>query len=199
MLGDELLGFAKCVAPQELPLKRFRASVGLLEALVSVPAQALSILLLKEQVETLQGTVDGLRRTRRSEGQSQDGLPGRAAVGRSSAHPLQEKDLTCRVLAYLGDHYVDSRLSLSQVAEAMGRNQKYISHTFRKRIGLRMREFIIMLRVIHACDLLLHSNRPIAGIARDSGFTHPVQFRNSFRSAVGVSASEYRQIFTTQV
>ena len=65
-----------------------------------------------------------------------------------------------------------------------------------QQVGERMRTYITTLRVRRACELLLQTNRTIEQIASDSGFARTAQFRQSFRRTIGVTASEYRLIFT---
>jgi YesN/AraC family two-component response regulator len=109
------------------------------------------------------------------------------------------RTLIGQLLEYLNKHYAESDLSLSQVADAVDKNPKYVTHLFAQQVGERMRTYITTLRVRRACELLLQTNRTIEQIASDSGFTRTVQFRQSFRRTIGVTASEYRQIFTAGV
>jgi AraC-like DNA-binding protein len=83
-----------------------------------------------------------------------------------------------------------------QIATALGKNEKYVTHLFAQQVGERMRTYITTRRVRRACELLLQTDRTIYQIACDSGFAHASHFRQSFRRTIGVTASEYRQIFT---
>jgi AraC-like DNA-binding protein len=196
ILGDELVGLAKFVSGPEIPKERFRSLVSLLEVLVARPCQDLHVVFLREEIQALQASVNQLRRAKR---------PGRP-TGRSGDMPLTREEpsdpsqnaqtLVGRILEYLNEHYADSTLSLSQVAEAVDKNPKYVAHLFAQQVGERMRTYITGLRVRRACELLLQTNRTIEQIASDSGFARTAHFRQSFRRTIGVTASEYRQIFT---
>jgi AraC-like DNA-binding protein len=194
--GDELLGLAKCVSGPEIPKERFRSLVGLLESLIARPSQELRILILREEIQTLEGSVNRLERAKRPAGLVRDlsGLP--ATKDPTDAHSLRVQTLISQVLEYLDKHYVDSELSLVQVARAVKRNEKYVAHLFVDQLGERMRPYITSLRVRRACELLLQTNKTIEQIARDSGFSQGVGFRQSFRRNIGVTASEYRQVFS---
>ncbi len=197
ILDDELIGLAKFVSGPETPKERFRSLVSLLEVLVARPCQELHVVLLREEIQTLQASVNQLRRTKR---------PSRP-IGSSDDVPMTREEpsdpspiaqtLIGQLLEYLNEHYADSELSLSQVADAVDKNPKYVTHLFAQQVGERMRTYITTLRVRRACELLLQTNRTIEQIASDSGFARTVQFRQSFRRTIGVTASEYRQIFTT--
>jgi AraC-like DNA-binding protein len=108
------------------------------------------------------------------------------------------QSLVSQVLDYVGDHYTDRNHSLDEVATALKKNEKYITHLFAQRVGTRMRVYITMLRVQRACMLLLQTNQTIEEIARESGFAGTPQFRKAFRRAIGVTATEYRQIFASE-
>jgi AraC-like DNA-binding protein len=198
-LDDRLLGLAKLVSGTEIPKERFSSFVGLLEALIARPCQEFQVSVLREDVEILKSTVDRLRQAKRPlglDGTTFEKPPTRALADHDSP---QAQTLISQILDYLGKHYADSELSLVQVAGAMGRNDKYIAHLFVRHLGERMRPYITSLRVRRACELLLQTGWTIDQVGRESGFANSAQFRQSFRSNIGVTASEYRQIFTTAV
>jgi AraC-like DNA-binding protein len=199
VLDDELIGLAKFVSGSEIPRERFRSLVSLLEVLVARPCQELHVVLLREEIQTLHHSVNQLRRTKRLSGPTggRDEMP-LAQEEPSDPSPIA-RTLIGQLLEYLNKHYAESELSLSQVADAVDKNPKYVTHLFAQQVGERMRTYITTLRVRRACELLLQTNRTIEQIASDSGFTRTVQFRQSFRRTIGVTASEYRQIFTAGV
>ena len=195
LLGTELLGFAKFVAGREVSAERFALAADQLELLIAGPCQDLHVALLQEEIRALRSSVSRLERAKRPAAiTGNDGnAPGGGEPSRSAT--AQSPSLISQVLDYLNDHFTERELSLTCIAKAVGRNQKYLTHLFVQQVGERMRTYLTMLRVRHACELLLTTPWKIQQIARDSGFTNPVQFRQTFRRTVGVTASEYRQIF----
>ena len=199
IFDDDLIGLAKFVSGPEIPKERFRSLVSLLEALVTRPCQDLHMFLLREEIEALRASVNQLRRAKRpsrSTGSNEDMPPAREEPGDP---PPNAQTLIGQLLEYLNTHYVESDLSLTQVADAVEKNPKYVTHLFAQQVGERMRTYITTLRVRRACELLLQTNRTIEQIASESGFARTVQFRQSFRRTIGVTASEYRQIFTAGI
>ncbi len=197
-LGDELLGLAKLVSGPETAKERFCSLVDLLEGLIARPCQDLRIVVLREEIHTLQGSVKRLRRAERTTWPTVDGVDTSTSRDRKNVQPPQVQTLISQVLNYLNEHYADNELSLVQVARAVGKNEKYVTHLFAQQVGERMRTYITTRRVRRACELLLQTSRTIDQIARDAGFAHTAQFRHSFRRIIGVTASEYRQIFTAR-
>jgi len=77
-------------------------------------------------------------------------------------------------------------LSLAEVSRALGVNGKYLTRVFTRAVGQRM----------HACRLLLATDRPVKAIAVHSGFRQAEGFRRVFHEHVGVPPATYRRIFT---
>jgi AraC-like DNA-binding protein len=197
-LGDELLGLVKVVSDADVPKRKFRSLVGLLETLIARPCQDLHVLCLREEILTLECSVERLQRAKRPNWLIGNLSDPPTAGDSADDHSPQAQNLISQVLDHLNKHYTDSDLSLGHVASAVGRNEKYITHLFMQQVGERMRTHITSLRVRRACELLLQTSRTIEQICHDSGFAHAVQFRQSFRRNIGVTPSEYRQVFTTR-
>jgi AraC-like DNA-binding protein len=194
-VGDELLGMGKLVCGSEVSEAKFRSLVRVFEALILRPCQDFHVSLLRREIHDLETSVNQLQRVKlpvrsvsgygvgTESGGMQDNAPGvQVVIG--------------RVLKYLGLHFAERDLSLVQVAKAVGRNEKYVAHLFVQQVGQRMRTHINSLRIQRSCELLLQTGETINQIACDCGFGDPSQFRQAFRRAMGVTATEYRQIFS---
>ncbi|MBI5837491.1 MAG: helix-turn-helix transcriptional regulator [Candidatus Eisenbacteria bacterium] len=166
--------------------------------MITRPCQDLDAHLLKEEIRALRASVNRLHQTRQPFRPVVETAGTREADARGDGKAVQLDSLISRILDYLHRQYADSDLSLVRVAKAVGKNEKYVAHLFARTIGERMRTYITRLRVRHACELLLQTDRAIQEIARESGFAHSAHFRQSFRRIVGVAASEYRGIFAPQ-
>jgi len=196
-VGKELFGLAKLVSGPEISRRRFQTFVRLLEVFIAQPCQDLHVQLLSQEIETLHASLRQLGRVKPPGwpvGVDQD-QPETSQENTDNDGPIKVQTLVSRVLEYLRAHHTDPMLSLSQVAHAVGKNEKYVAHLFAQQVGMRMRTYVTMLRVQRVCALLLQSRRTIEEVAHDSGFTCLHQFRHSFRQAIGVTACEYRQIF----
>jgi AraC-like DNA-binding protein len=199
LLGAELVGLGKLVCSPQVPKSQFQSFVIVLKALLNQPCQNFYASLLEGEVQTLQSAVELLRRSEESASGSEVGANLQSEKPRNNPLSAGNQDLISQILEYIDLHYTDRELSLVQVAQAVGRNEKYIAHLFTQQVGERMREYVNRLRVQHSCKLLLQTEQAIHQIARASGFGSAAQFRRSFRRAIGVTASRYRQIFTAGV
>ena len=55
------------------------------------------------------------------------------------------------------------------------------------------RAYLMRMRIIHACGLLLRTRLPITEVALQSGFYDHSDFARQFRRQMGLPASSYRQ------
>jgi len=192
VVGREWLATASIVSGPEIPVERFRLLVGLLAATITLPCQEICLRRLDHRVAALQGRMRRVLGSRRPR-QRQPAVPCLQEPEGGSPPP------PCRaitdVLHYLHDHFREPGLTLAQVAEAVGMNEKYVSHLFTLEVGERMWTHVLALRVRHAGALLIGTDLPIAAVAHDAGFARAAHFRRSFARLVGVSPSGYRRMF----
>jgi YesN/AraC family two-component response regulator len=127
------------------------------------------------------------------------GSAGNASSGRNQTRSAaaQSQSLISQVLDYLNGHFANRDLSLTRIAEAVGKNEKYLAHIFAQQVGERMRACVTALRIRRACELLLATPRSVEQVAREAGFRSTVQFCQLFHRNVGLTATEYRQVFAS--
>ncbi|MFK7957093.1 MAG: helix-turn-helix domain-containing protein [Lysobacterales bacterium] len=91
-----------------------------------------------------------------------------------------------------GNWYLESRLSIGEVASRMATNETYVSRAVNKGLGLTFNAFINQLRVGFAKELLSSSNLPLLHIAAESGFNSKATFNRVFRDLAGQTPTQYR-------
>ena len=64
---------------------------------------------------------------------------------------------------------------------------------FKQTMDQSVHQFVIQQRIEKAKQLLKNSNQSLAAIAQDTGFSNQSHFTTSFRKALGVTPSQYRQ------
>jgi len=195
VVGREVLGTARIAAGSEVPPVRFRLLTALLAATLARTCQEMCIRRLDARVATLQGRVLRVLRSRRAHRGLVTGSAGREVERAGPGAPQPPGGAIEVVLDYLNEHYREPGLSLTQVAEAVGMNEKYVSHLFTLQVGERMWTHVLSLRVRHAGALLIETDLPIAEVAHDAGFARAAHFRRTFGRVVGLSPSGYRQLF----
>lgn len=86
--------------------------------------------------------------------------------------------------------------SPATLAARSGLSLQRLARLTKRLFGLTTRQFITKTRVAAASRLLLESDRSIAEIAQACGFYDHSAFTRAFRSATGVTPSEYRRVGT---
>ncbi|GGD89230.1 helix-turn-helix domain-containing protein [Paenibacillus nasutitermitis] len=87
----------------------------------------------------------------------------------------------------------DANLSMYQIAESVGRPEKYISQLFKEQTGEHVSDFLEKIRIKHASALLFDSVMTIDEIALQVGYNSSHSFRRAFKRVQGVSPSLYRK------
>ncbi|MBN2656150.1 MAG: response regulator [Spirochaetales bacterium] len=86
-------------------------------------------------------------------------------------------------------------LSLEDVSSRIGISPTYLSTLFKKKTGTGFLEYLTMVRVEEAKELLADHRRSIADTAGEVGYKDTKHFTKQFRKVVGLSPAEYRKIY----
>ncbi|MBA3658739.1 MAG: helix-turn-helix transcriptional regulator [Gemmatimonadales bacterium] len=86
------------------------------------------------------------------------------------------------------------RPSLGGLAEAVGVHPVTLARRFRLAYGCTVGEFVRRTRIERATRQLADSDRPLAEIAIEAGFSDQSHFSNLFRRHTGFSPSTYRRV-----
>ncbi len=104
----------------------------------------------------------------------------------------QQDDLLRQILSYLSEHYLE-QLTLDSCAAALGFNPSYLSSLFKQKTGASFHQYLLNLRLNKAEWLLSHSEKPVATIAEESGFSSDKTFYRVFRGKYGMSPTKFRR------
>ena len=83
---------------------------------------------------------------------------------------------------------------LSELATAAKVSVAHYSAHFRRQTGFSPIDFLIRLRIRHACRLLDTTSIPIAEVGRQTGFEDPYYFTRCFRRVMGFPPRVYRRL-----
>lgn len=110
--------------------------------------------------------------------------------GSSQKYPFGEK------LAKLMEGkqlYLNSKLTLSEVASQLGTNRTYLSEFLNDILNTTFYDYVNGYRVVEACRLLTENkDKPLSAIAEECGFNSLSTFRRSFTKETKLSPSEFR-------
>jgi AraC family transcriptional regulator len=97
-----------------------------------------------------------------------------------------------RVRDYIEAH-LDRDLSLTALAEVARLSPYHFSRSFKEATGLGPQRFVTQRRLERAKALLRRTARPLAAIARDTGFADQSHLTAVFRRETGSTPGRYRQ------
>lgn len=83
---------------------------------------------------------------------------------------------------------------LEELATAAGVSVTHYSALFRRQTGFAPIDFLIRLRVQHACHLLATTRMSVAEVGERVGYTDPYYFTRCFRRVMGCSPRRYREV-----
>lgn len=95
-------------------------------------------------------------------------------------------------MKYLQKHYREP-LKIEELAEERGISSRYIRKYFLKEIGMSCSDYVTVLRINKAKELLWETGRSVTEIAMEIGYGTPQYFSRIFKEKVGVTPSEYRE------
>lgn len=124
-----------------------------------------------------------------------------ATMFAKQVHKLQENIRSYQVVQacnYISRN-IFNKISLEELADYMGLTSTYLCHLFSGEMGISIHNYIQQEKVNIACNLLMHTNRPISEIATYLGFQTQSNFAAVFRKWQNMTPSQYRNKMYSEV
>lgn len=114
---------------------------------------------------------------------------------RTHAQDVQSHRHAARVtqIARLVREHHTENLSLSRLAEMVHLSAPYLSKFFDQQFGMTYLNYLTQIRLNHAIDDLLNTEKIIEDVSADSGFPNSHAFVQAFKKEYGVLPSVYRR------
>jgi AraC-like DNA-binding protein len=96
--------------------------------------------------------------------------------------------------AYIRENYTEE-ISNTEIGAIFGYHPFYVSRMLKDKKGITLRQYIISYRFKAAKKMLELTEKSIADIAEETGFTDASYFAKSFKSTFGITPKEYRNSF----
>jgi AraC-like DNA-binding protein/mannose-6-phosphate isomerase-like protein (cupin superfamily) len=97
-----------------------------------------------------------------------------------------------RALKYIDREFI--RLTnVKEVAQALSYSEYYLSHIFKEKMDMTMKDYLLQKKIITATELLANSNMSVGEIADLLNFSSLHTFGQAFKRYMKMSASEFRK------
>lgn len=87
----------------------------------------------------------------------------------------------------------EKNIGLNEIAEMFGMSSSYFSKKFKAVTGFGFKEYLIGVRIKHASQMLITTDKSITEIAITCGFNDSNYFGDAFRRIKGLSPNKYRK------
>ncbi|HHX69441.1 MAG TPA: helix-turn-helix transcriptional regulator [Gallicola sp.] len=97
-----------------------------------------------------------------------------------------------QIMKYISEHYCEQTFSLKSVADRFGMTVSNFSHYFKKHTGNTASEYISLLRLKKAKELLRTSDISLEKIAHSCGYLHVTTLMRQFKRFENITPGSYR-------
>lgn len=97
-----------------------------------------------------------------------------------------------KAVSYIQTHYVDN-LTAEFMSDYIEKTPNYFSHLFKKEAGVSFKEYLNMIRIQKARELLSETDLKIYEVAELVGYRDSIYFSQAFKKAMGYSPAECRR------
>ena len=111
--------------------------------------------------------------------------------------PPSVNPLICRAVLYLHRHYTE-QITLDSLAKHLHLTPTYLSAYFKNNTGCTFKQYLVNLRLKHACRLLVSTDFSVTEICLASGFSSYSHVMRSFNAHYGTTPVQYRKMNSTK-
>lgn len=101
-------------------------------------------------------------------------------------------------LRYMHDHYAEE-ISIAQLAALENYNTSYFTDWFKRKIGCMPREYLQMVRIDKAKEILATTHYRILDVAMQVGYINSSSFARAFKAVTGMTPRQYRKSVSENV
>lgn len=102
----------------------------------------------------------------------------------------QGNKITEAVMAYLRTNYA-KKITGDMISDSLEMNFDYINRIFKKYLGFTIFEYLKIIRINRAKELLMNRSMKIYEIAEATGFSDEFHFSRVFKAVTGISPKKY--------
>ncbi len=111
----------------------------------------------------------------------------------SNAEADRYEEHTRKALLYIHANY-SQPLTLLELSDHLHLTSSYLSRYLKKNMGTNFKEYLTKIRLNHAVEDLLYSNKSVLRVAVDNGFANLTMFNKTFKDAYNTTPTEYKRM-----
>lgn len=101
-------------------------------------------------------------------------------------------DRTDEIVWFIESNY-DQGITLNELADRLHLTYSYLSRSFKKTVGMNFPEYLNTVRLRHAVEDLLYTEKSMTQIAMDNGFSNAAALNKAFRASYGTTPFAYKK------
>ncbi len=105
---------------------------------------------------------------------------------------INSVELMDKIVKFIEENYKET-CNLDLLSKKIGYNPSYVSNFFSKFVGITFNDYVCRFRISEAAYMLKNTNKTIATICFECGFSSVRTFNRNFLKIMGLTPLEYRQ------
>lgn len=107
--------------------------------------------------------------------------------------PSEHTEKIAPAVALIREQFLTNEIRISELCEACGISESYLKRLFREKYGASPKQYIIQLKINHACELLRLGRYTVTQVAEQCGFSDVYFFSRQFKAYMGVTPTQFVQ------
>ncbi|GLX71286.1 AraC family transcriptional regulator [Paenibacillus glycanilyticus] len=99
-------------------------------------------------------------------------------------------------IVYIQQQFRDPQLKLERISEYAGLSTNHLSSLFKEQLGITIHKYVTHVRIEEAKRKLIENRSSITEISEEVGFTSIHSFSRTFKTIVGLTASQYIESYS---
>ncbi|MBQ8214118.1 MAG: helix-turn-helix transcriptional regulator [Clostridia bacterium] len=96
-----------------------------------------------------------------------------------------------RAVAEIHENFLSRKICVSELASLCNMKESYFGRLFKERFGVPPRQYIIQLKLNHACDLLRLERYTVTQVAYLCNFSDVYFFSRQFKNYIGITPTQF--------
>lgn len=109
--------------------------------------------------------------------------------------PVSQVQLANAVAAYLWEH-MEQHITIPELAKEFNVSDTHLKKAFKGVYGMPIFSYMRVQKMHAAAQLLIHTEKPIAEMAEEFGYSNTSKFSAAFQSIMGDTPGDYRKLHT---